>query len=158
MVVARLGVRRDGVPSPDPGRGLVTVRGLERVVGDVRRQAVRHGRHVAALTVDLVALTAEADLTPGGPLVADLLEAAVRTTDRIARTAPGRFAVLLAADPTYTLDTAERLHRGSRRGLRAHGLGVRVGAAWWPVQACGGPTESWLPGLLDEAARTPRFG
>jgi hypothetical protein len=135
-----------------------TGRGLERVVTGVRRQAVRRGSPVAALVVDLVALADGTDPGSAVPFVADLLGASVRTTDRVARTAPDRFAVLLAAEPTYALDTAERLHRGSRRGLRPHGLAVRVGAAWRAVEDCDGPAGCWLPALLDEAAGTPRFG
>jgi GGDEF domain-containing protein len=103
--------------------------------------------------------TADAsDVDTGLAVVADVLRVSVRTTDRVARTAPRRFAVLLTGEHGYVLDTAERLHRTTRRGLRRLGLAPRVGIALRPPEDCDGPPQEWLDGLLDEAAGSVRYG
>ncbi len=161
-----------GVPVLDDGwRSILTLRGLDRAAPAVRRQALRCDGDVVLVILEVVdetppdaadqvsrsRLAARARVEDHGGLVGDLLQVSVRTTDRVARASSDVFAVLLAAGPAFAGDTAERLHRGSRRVLRPYGLGVRSGTARREPVDCPSPVETWLPGMLDEAAVQARL-
>lgn len=151
---------------------VLTPRGLLRAAPGVTRQAIRSGADLVVVTLDVVDVTvagstegaagvhlqARRSVEDPSALVGDLLEVSVRTTDRVARTSPHRFAVLLAAGSAFAADTAERLHRGARRTVRPYGLGVRVGVARRAAVDCTGPAEAWLGGMIDEAATGADLG
>lgn len=161
----RLGVRREDGPGTEALTGCLTRRGLERAAPVVRRLADRRATSVAVVTIEVVDGPPPArrpvdasDVDTGIAVVADVLRVSVRTTDRIARTSPRRFAVLLAGEHGYVVDTAERLHRGTLRGLRRIGLRPRVGMALRRPGDCDGPVADWVDGLVDEAVQSVRFG
>ena len=107
----------------DPLTGLPGLRryveAIERAVG----QAGRHGTPAAILTIDLKGLKAinEAHGRIAGDTVlvhvARLLQGLIRSTDLLARTAGGRFALILDhLDQNSAIDASERL----ARCIRAH--------------------------------------
>lgn len=170
-LLPRMSPRRGGIVV-DGWTTVLTPRGLHRAAPGVSRQAYRAGVDVVLVTLDVVDVTDQT--APGATgsvhlaarrgvedppaLVGDLLQVSVRTTDRIARTSPQRFAVLLAAGSAFAADTAERVHRGARRVVRPYGLGVRLGVARRTPAECNGPAELWLGAMIDEAAVRAELG
>ena len=170
-LLPRMSPRRGGIVV-DGWTTVLTPRGLHRAAPGVSRQAHRADVDVVLLTLDVVDTTdpaapgttgsvhlaARSRVEDPPALVGDLLQVSVRMTDRIARTSPQRFAVLLAAGSAFAADTAERLHRGARRVVRPYGLGVRLGVARRTPAECTGPAELWLGAMVDEASVRAELG